>query len=126
MHSAVRSTTPKILFSSRATGYVSEGLGTLEACALMPAVTDALLQKSVRLAPLRFSGKGGQLICTVSFPGTRKVENHAISGQSSRQNDLTRGENKTGCRRRDVDNKDVSTTGVALSRSRSNESRQAV
>src|SRR6266540_617675 len=59
-------------------------------------------------------------------PGTRKVENHAISGQSSRQNDLTRGENETGCRRRDVDNKDVSTTGLTLSRSRSNESRQVV
>jgi len=59
-------------------------------------------------------------------PGTRKIENHAISGQSFRQNDLTRGENEPGCRRRDVDNKDVSTTGVTLSRSRSNESRQAV
>jgi hypothetical protein len=33
-------------------------------------------------------------------PGTREVENHAISGQSSRQNDLTREENETGCRSR--------------------------
>ena len=31
-----------------------------------------------------------------------------------------------GCRTRDVDNKDVSTSGVTVSRSRSNESRQAV
>jgi hypothetical protein len=31
-----------------------------------------------------------------------------------------------GCRRPDVDNKDVSTTGVTLSRSRSDEPRQAV
>jgi len=39
---------------------------------------------------------------------------------------LIRGENETGCWRCDVDNKDVSITGVTLSRSRNNESGQAV
>ena len=52
--------------------------------------------------------------------GTGKVESHAIRGQSSRQNDLTIVENEIGRRRRDVDNKEVSTAGVTLSRSRSN------
>ena len=110
----------------RVASYVSEGLGTLQACELMPAVKDAPLQKSVRLSPFRFSGKGGQLICTISpqVPGKLKITRSAVHPPD--KTTLTGGENETGCRRRDVDNKDVSTTGVALSRSRSNESRQAV
>src|SRR6266478_7643751 len=70
--------------------------------------------------PLLSSGKRAPEL-HYAPPVTGKVEYHAISGQPSRQNDLTRGENDTGWRR-DVDNKDVSTTGVTLSRSRSNES----
>ena len=68
---------------------------------------------NVRLITVSFF----EMLSIPSVPGKLKIMRSILQTK-----DLTRGENETGCRRRDVDDKELSTTGVTLSRSGSNES----